>query len=108
MSFLRMGDLRESEPVPGFKVRFVHAENMTLGYWNVQAGAVLPAHSHSHEQVSSVIEGQFEMSIEAETKILVSGSVAVIPPNAQHSGRAITDCRIVDAFYPVREDYRDA
>lgn len=23
-----------------------------------------------------------------------------------HSGRALTDCRVIDVFYPVREDYR--
>jgi len=107
MPFLRMDDLAESSPVPGYRVRFVHCENMTLAYWHVDAGAVLPAHRHPHEQVSSVIEGQFEMTIEADAEVLGPGSVAVIPPNARHLGWAVTDCRVIDAFYPVREDYRD-
>ena len=105
--FLKLTDLRETEPVPGYKVRFVHGEHMTLGYWKVEAGAVLPAHFHPHEQISSVIEGEFELTIEGEAKILGPGSVGVIAPNARHSGRAITDCRVLDAFYPVREDYRN-
>ena len=29
----------------------------------------------------------------------------MIPSNATHSGRAITACRILDVFYPLREDY---
>jgi len=106
MAFFRLGGIGESEPLPGYRVRFVHADNMTLGYWNVKEGSVLPPHSHPHEQVSSVIEGQFELTIEDETATLGPGSVGVIPPNARHSGRAVTDCRIIDAFYPVREDYR--
>jgi quercetin dioxygenase-like cupin family protein len=39
------------------------------------------------------------------TQILGPGSVGIIPPNAVHSGRALTDCRILDVFSPVREDY---
>jgi quercetin dioxygenase-like cupin family protein len=34
-----------------------------------------------------------------------TGSVAVIPSNARHSGKAVTACRILDVFYPLREDY---
>jgi len=106
MGFLTLGDVAESEPVPGFRVRFVHGENMTIAYWEVDEGAVLPDHSHPHEQISNVIEGQFALTIEEVTEILGPGSVGVIPPNAPHSGKAVTDCRIIDAFYPVREDYR--
>jgi len=56
--------------------------------------------------VANIIEGEFELTIDNETKILKPGDVAVIPSNAVHSGKAITDCRILDVFYPVREDYR--
>lgn len=34
------------------------------------------------------------------------GGVAVVPSNATHSGRALSACRFVDVFQPVREDYR--
>jgi quercetin dioxygenase-like cupin family protein len=106
--FLKLSDRPEKEPVPGYKVRFVHGEHMTLAYWRIEAGAVLSPHSHPHEQVSSVIEGKLELTIEGETRILGPGSVGVIAPNARHAARAITDCRVIDAFYPVREDYRDS
>jgi quercetin dioxygenase-like cupin family protein len=106
--FLKLSDRPEKEPVPGYKVRFVHGEHMTLAYWRIEAGAVLSPHSHPHEQVSSVIEGKLELTIEGETRILGTGSVGVIAPNARHAARAITDCRVIDAFYPVREDYRDS
>jgi hypothetical protein len=29
-----------------------------------------------------------------------------VPPNVTHSGHAVTECRIIDVFHPVRDDYR--
>jgi len=31
--------------------------------------------------------------------------VVLIPSDAKHSGKALTDCTIIDIFNPVREDY---
>jgi quercetin dioxygenase-like cupin family protein len=106
MPFLSLEELEERELVPGFKGRFVHSENMTFAYWNIEAGATLPEHSHPHEQVANVIEGELELTLNGATKILSPGSVAVIPGDATHTGKAITRCRVIDVFYPVREDYR--
>ena len=106
MPFMDLSDLEEKDLLPGFKVRFVHSETMTSAYWTVEEGAVLPEHSHPHEQVANVLEGEFELTIDGESKILTSGSVGVVPPNAVHSGKAINECRILDVFHPVREDYR--
>ncbi|NIS63157.1 MAG: cupin domain-containing protein [Proteobacteria bacterium] len=106
MPFLSLHELEEKEIVPGFKGQFVHSDNMTFAYWDIEIGAVLPEHSHPHEQVATVISGEFEITVNGETEALRPGSVAIIPPDAVHSGRAVTVCRIIDAFYPVREDYR--
>ncbi len=108
MSYLNLSDLKEIEPVPGFKARFVHSDHMTLGYWNVTAGSALPKHAHVHEQIANVIEGEFEFTIAGETQVLKPGQVAVIPSNVPHSGKALTKCVLIDAFYPVREDYKSA
>ncbi len=94
------------ELVPGFHGKFVHTENMTLVYWDVEAGAALPEHEHMHEQVTHLTEGEFEMTVAGETSILKAGSVVVIPSDVTHSGRAITKCKITDVFFPVREDYK--
>ncbi len=100
-------EVTEKEMFPGFSAKFVHSANVTVSYWTVKAGASLPEHAHPHEQISNMLEGEFEMVIDGETKILKANMVTVIPSNAKHSGRALTDCKIIDVFYPVREDYRD-
>lgn len=47
------------------------------------------------------------MIVNGESCVLTANSVLVIPPEARHSGRALTTCRPIDIFYPVREDYRE-
>lgn len=102
-------DIRQQparEIVSGYFARFVHSANVTIAYWEVEAGAELPEHSHKHEQLTNVIEGQFRLIIEGETFLLEPGHVAEIPPHVPHSGAAVTPCRLIDVFFPVREDYR--
>ena len=62
--FIDLDNIEEREPVPGFRGRFVHTENMTIAYWSVQAGAKLPEHSHTQEQTATVIEGEFRLTID--------------------------------------------
>ena len=83
------------------------SSEMTFVHWTVSAGTILPEHSHPHEQVAHTIEGRFEITIDGVTSVLEPGSISVIPSNAVHSGRALTDCRIMDAFCPVRGAYVD-
>ena len=106
MSFLELHDIREREPVPGYRVRFVHSGSMTVAYWEIEAGASMPEHSHMHEQIVNFIEGEFELRVGDEVRTAGPGTVAVISPDVPHSGKAITRCRIIDVFHPVREDYR--
>jgi quercetin dioxygenase-like cupin family protein len=92
--------------MPGYRGRFIHTANMSIAFWDIEAEAIAPEHSHPHEQVVCPIEGRFELTVAGETRVLEAGEVAVIPPDVIHSGRAITHCRIIDTFYPIRDDYR--
>ncbi len=106
MQYFNLSEIEWKEPVSGFKARFVHSENITLAFWDIEAKASLPEHSHPHEQITNVIEGIIELIVDGESRILEPGSVLVVPPDAVHSGKAVTNCRIIDVFYPIREDYR--
>ena len=106
MTFLSLKDIEEKEIVPGYRAKFVHSENMSLAYWDIDPGAVMPEHSHPHEQIANVLEGRFELTVDGEPRVLEPGMVAVIPGGVSHSGVALTPCRLLDAFHPQREDYR--
>jgi quercetin dioxygenase-like cupin family protein len=106
MSFINLANIKEREIVPGFRGKIVHSSNMTLVSWDIKAGSSLPEHSHPNEQITVVIKGVFEMTVDGKTHIMKSGTVATIPANVKHKGNSITDSQLIDAFYPVREDYR--
>ena len=105
-TFVNLDGLEPREPMPGFRGRFVYTERTTIVYWDVAAGASLPEHAHPHEQVSSPLDGGFDMTVNSVTHRMTGGTVCVIESDVVHSGHAITDCRLVDVFCPVREDYR--
>ena len=106
--FLNLKEINQKEIIKGYKARFVHSKNMTFAYWKIKAGSKLPEHSHIHEQVANIIKGEFKFKIGDETQIIKQNfnSIAIIPSNTKHSGIAITDCEIIDVFYPIREDYK--
>lgn len=84
----------------------VHGSSMTMANWSFVAGTELAEHSHPHEQIAMVMEGELELTIGGELHVLRSGDAAVIPGDVPHSARAVTVCRVVDVFHPVREDLR--
>ncbi len=103
--FLKLQAQPSKEIMPGFLGRMVHTEQMTFSYWEVKSGAQLPEHQHFHEQLSMLMEGNFEFNINGEKKLLEAGDFIVISSNTPHSGKALTECKIIDVFTPVREDY---
>ena len=104
--FITLQEKKSKEIFPGFIGRFEHTTNMTLAFWDAIAGSNVPEHSHIHEQVVTVREGKLELVVNGESRIMDAGCMAVIPSNVKHSAYAVTNCKLLDVFYPVREDYR--
>ncbi|MEN0004638.1 MAG: cupin domain-containing protein [Bacteroidota bacterium] len=104
--FTLIDTVPEQELVPGFHGRMVHTDGLTIAHFRVEAGSRLPEHHHIHEQVTNVLSGELEMTVGGETYLCTAGTVVTVPPNVPHSAIAHTDCRLVDIFNPVREDYK--
>jgi quercetin dioxygenase-like cupin family protein len=103
---MSLGAVPQREIFPGFRARVVHSDRTSHSWVEADAGASFPEHRHPHEQVVNVLEGELELVVGGETCRLTPGLVYVIPPDVPHSGRAVTACRVLDVFAPVREDYR--
>lgn len=105
MPFVELKQLPELEIARGIKARAVTAECVTVLHVTIEEGAPLPEHSHYHEQVVNVIEGELQLTVKGETYSLTPGTAMVLEPNVVHSGRAASKCRVVDVFHPVRQDF---
>jgi quercetin dioxygenase-like cupin family protein len=106
MPLLHLHQLPVRELFPGLRARLVHSDRVTHSWVDVDAGATFPEHQHPHEQIVNVLEGELEIVVDGQTHRLTPGMVYVIPPNVKHFGRGVTKCRVLDAFAPVRDDYR--
>jgi quercetin dioxygenase-like cupin family protein len=106
MPFVNLDEIAAQEIIPGFHGRFVHTDQVTIAHFQIDEGATLPGHAHPHEQVTTVLEGQLEMTVGGETRVVSAGQCAVIPGGVTHSARALTACRVIDVFHPARDDYR--
>jgi quercetin dioxygenase-like cupin family protein len=94
------------EIAPGVRGRYVHSAQVTEGVVDLAPGAVVPDHSHPHEQWTMVMKGSLELTVAGTLHLLTPGTVIYIAPNERHSARATSACQVFDVFHPVREDYR--
>ena len=94
------------QPLAGIDLKtLVYGENTSMHEFRMAEGSNLPPHSHPHEQISMLVEGEFELTVGEETRRLTQGMVVTIPPDVVHGGRALKKSYHIDIFYPVREDY---
>ena len=71
------------------------------------ADALVPMHQHPHEQMGMGLEGEFELDIDGEKKVIRKGDTYCIPGNTPHSARSVNGpARALDVFNPPREDYK--
>tara|TARA_B110000238_G_C16119019_1_gene436262 strand:+ start:193 stop:504 length:312 start_codon:yes stop_codon:yes gene_type:complete len=103
---MHLNDIPSKEIIPGLQGKIVHGEKLSLAFWTVKKGAVVSEHHHHHEQIMHVIEGEFEFTLGGDTKVYTSGDVVIIPSNFSHAGKALTPCRLMDVFSPVREEFK--
>lgn len=103
---IKLAEIDSKEIMPGYHGKLIHAQNMSLAFWEVEKGAKVPEHAHMNEQVMQVLEGKFEFTLDGNTNTYEPGDLVIIPPNVPHSGRALTPCNLMDVFSPTREEYR--
>ncbi|AWX43836.1 Gluconolactonase [Flagellimonas maritima] len=103
---MNLSTIKSKEIMPGYHGRMVHGESMTWAFWDVEKNAEVPEHYHVHEQIMHVLEGSFEFTLGGNTAIYQSGDVVIVPSNVPHSGKALTPCKLMDVFSPVREEYK--
>jgi len=106
MAFINYNTKNRVTIFPGVQSVMEHSAQITYGCVNLEEGVIVPLHSHPHEQWTYILEGQMEFTLDGEKQLLTSGMGAFIPSHALHGAIAVTACKVIDVFTPVREDYR--
>jgi quercetin dioxygenase-like cupin family protein len=106
MAFINYNTKNKVDIFPGVHSAMEHSEHITYACVNLDEGTVVPIHHHMHEQWTYVLEGQMEFTLNGEKQLLLPGMGAYIHSNAEHGAVAVTACKVIDVFTPVREDYR--
>ena len=99
---------REKKSIsPGIEARTFWGEKMLVAIVELEAGAVLPAHQHHHEQISYILEGELEFDLDGETQMVTAGDIVVIPSNMPHTVKVgANPAKVLDMFNPVRDDLK--
>ena len=89
-----------------FDVRFISTDNISVAFNEVAAGAEVPLHRHIHETIDILQEGEMEMTIGNDTVRMTAGTVVTVPSNVPHSARILKASKVINIFYPAREDFK--
>jgi quercetin dioxygenase-like cupin family protein len=81
---------------------------MTFAQYDFARGSSIHEHHHPQEEVYAVIEGELEVTIDGMVQIARAGVVAIVPSNARHSVKALTDGRAIIVDHPLRRDFAQA
>jgi quercetin dioxygenase-like cupin family protein len=106
--FVTFESVREFGLAMGVTARPLFGEAAMLNLITFEPGAVVPLHSHPHEQLGIVIRGEQVLVIDAVEHRLGPLDGYTIPGGIEHSAHCGPDGALVlDVFCPVREDYRE-
>jgi len=104
---LNREDCVKLTPQEGAVVLATEGEQMTLTIMEFEPNAVLPEHSHPHEQVGYMIEGEAEFVLDGESFSVTAGQMWRVPGGLPHQVNVgPKPMRVVEIFYPIREDFR--
>ncbi len=83
----------------------VHGPSTMMVHFHLEAGSVLPPHSHPHEQTGLLLSGRARFTIDGDTSEVGPGDAWCVPGGTEHAFAALEDCVVVEVFSPVREEY---
>ncbi len=91
----------------GARTRTFWGQQMLFSLVEVEANALVPLHTHPHEQGGIIVEGELEMGVGNEVRLLKPGDMYIIPGGVEHYAKGQDSKAIaLDIFSPVREEFK--
>jgi quercetin dioxygenase-like cupin family protein len=102
-----MDSLTEFALAPGVNARALFGDAAMLNLVELEPGAIVPRHSHPHEQMGIVLSGEIVMEFDGEERACHAMDAMHIPSGVAHGAHAGPEGAVVlDVFVPIREDFR--
>jgi quercetin dioxygenase-like cupin family protein len=100
-------DVETAEPIDGVQLALLAAgEHMNIQQFRIKPGAVVPEHSHHHEQLGYLLRGELTFTIDGEAIVVEAGDSYSLPGNEPHAvenrGKSVAEG--IDIFSPPRTD----
>src|SRR5579862_6486893 len=107
MGFIDLSKQPTKTIFPGVTITTAWGAELMMSFVDFEyAGAHVPEHHHFHEQMGMGMEGEFELTIDGETRVIRKGDTYCIPGGVKHSATSVNGpAKALDIFHPVREDY---
>jgi quercetin dioxygenase-like cupin family protein len=97
MSFWDLKTLKLDEFRPGILSKIESGSNLTMACMEISANKEGVAHEHPFDQCGMVVEGEIEMSIGEEKKLLSPMETYFIPAGVKHNWKtAVPSAKILD------------
>jgi quercetin dioxygenase-like cupin family protein len=107
MTFYSADELPATEMLPGVLRRAVYLDDVMITFVDFEPNSVLPEHHHPHQQITWIVLGSMEFDLDGEKRLLKAGDGVLVKPDTPHSAVVLDEpCRALDAWHPVRDDYR--
>lgn len=103
-SFFKWDNQEPIEILPGLLFQPILSDRLMANFVSFEPNVVAPVHWHDEEQMSIVLEGEFEFEVSGTKKIVKRGEAVLIPPNVPHGARTYDSaCLELDIFTPPRQ-----
>jgi unsaturated pyranuronate lyase len=107
--FTALSELRRFSLAEGVSAQALFGERAMLNLVELAPDALVPAHSHPHEQLGVVLSGELNLVVAGHAHLLGEMDAYTLPGELEHHAQAGPQGALVlDVFQPVREDYREA
>ncbi len=105
--FVDKNDCVRHRIFPGVDIFTAWGDKMMLSLVEMEPHAVVEEHSHPHEQVGLMLEGEADFTIGGQQMRVVAGQMWRIPGGVVHKVVALEwPVKALDVFHPPREDYK--
>jgi quercetin dioxygenase-like cupin family protein len=101
----RWNDLPGEQVTPHVVRRYISTDRLTVAQFHLEAGGVVPHHSHENDQITCVLSGRLRFVYPTGAVDVGAGETARIPSHLPHAVEVLEDAVVIDVFTPVRTDW---